>query len=80
MALAFSRTASWAGAWAGLVLRITLATATTVQSTVMEVDSRGMATVKTEGDKGQKVKGEGWKTGARVEYANKEGKTERQAM
>jgi hypothetical protein len=39
-----------------------------------------MATVKTEGDKGHKVKGEGWKTGARVEYANKEGKTERKAM
>ena len=46
----------------------------------MEVDSRGMATVKTEGDKGHKVKGEGWKTGVRVECANKEGKTERKAM
>lgn len=58
MALAFSRTASWAGACAGLILSITLATAATVQSTVMEVDSRGMVTVKTEDDKGHKVKGE----------------------
>jgi hypothetical protein len=46
----------------------------------MEVDSRGKAIVKTEGDKGHKVKGEGWKTSARVEYGNKEGKTERKAM
>jgi hypothetical protein len=80
MALAFSRTASRAGACAGLVLSITLATAATVQSTVTEIDSRGMATVKTEDDKEHKVKGEGWKTGVRVECANPEGKTERKAM
>jgi hypothetical protein len=59
MALAFSRTASWAGACAGLVLSITLATAATVQSTVTEIDSRGIATVNTKDDKEHRVKSEG---------------------
>ena len=59
MALALSRTASWAGAYAGLVLSITLATAATVQSTVTEIDSRGIATVNTKDDKERRVKSEG---------------------
>jgi len=39
-----------------------------------------MVTVKTEADKGHKVKGEGWKTSARVECVNNKDKMERKAM
>lgn len=61
---------------AGLVLSTTLATAAMMKGTVTEVDANGMATVKTEEGKEHKVKGEGWKAGAKGECETKEGKTE----
>ena len=42
--------------------------------------SHGLATVKTEDSKEHKVKGEGWKAGAKVECETKEGKTECKAI
>jgi hypothetical protein len=39
------------------------------------IDDKGMATVKTEDGKEHKVKGKGWKVGAKVECALKEGTT-----
>jgi hypothetical protein len=39
------------------------------------VDDSGMATVKTEDGREHRVKGEGWKAGAKVECETKEGKT-----
>jgi len=39
-----------------------------------------MATVKTEDGKEHKVKGEGWKAGAKVQCETKEGKTECKAI
>jgi len=65
---------------AGIVLSTTLATAAMMTGTVTSVDDKGMATVKTEDGKEHKVKGEGWKTGAKVECEMKEGKTECKAM
>ena len=67
-------------ACAGLVLSTTLATAATMQGTVTAIDANGMATVKTDDGKEHKVKGEGWKVGAKVDCESKEGKTECKAM
>jgi hypothetical protein len=65
---------------AGLVLSTTLATAATMYGTVTAIASDGMATVKTDDGKEYRVKGEGWKVGAKVECEVKEGKTECKAM
>jgi hypothetical protein len=59
---------------AGIVLGTTLATAA-MMGTVESVDEHGMATVKMEDGKEYKVKGEGWKMGAKIECEVKEGKT-----
>ena len=67
-------------ACAGLVLSTTLVTAATVQGTVTAIDDNGMATIKTEDGKEHKVKGEGWKVGAKVDCETKEGKTACKAM
>jgi len=61
---------------AGIVLGTTLATAGMMTGTVTSVDDKGMATVKTDDGKEHKVKGEGWKAGAKVECESKEGKTD----
>ena len=63
-------------ACAGVVLSTTLATAGMMKGTVTAVDSQGMATVMTEDGKEYKVKGEGWKPGAKVDCEAREGKTE----
>jgi len=60
---------------AGIVLGTTLATAAMMTGTVVSMDDKGMATVKTEDGKEHKVKGEGWKVGAKVECETKEGAT-----
>jgi len=60
---------------AGIVLGTTLATAATMNGTVTDVNDKGMATVKTDDGKEHKVKGEGWKVGAKVECETKEGAT-----
>ena len=65
---------------ASLVLGTTLATAAMMTGTVTTIDEKGMATVKMEDDKEHKVKGEGWKVGAKVSCEMKEGKTECKAM
>jgi hypothetical protein len=65
---------------AGLVLSTTLATAATMQGIVTAINADGIATVKTEDGKEHKVKGEGWKVGAKVDCEIKEGKTECKAM
>lgn len=62
------------------MLSTTLATAATMHGTVTSIDDKGMATVKTEDGKEHKVKGEGWKAGAKVECETKEGKTACKAM
>jgi hypothetical protein len=46
-----------------------------MNGTVTDVDEKGMATVKTDDGKQHKVKGEGWKVGAKVECETKEGAT-----
>jgi len=51
-----------------------------MEGTVTNIDSTGMATVKTDDGKEHKVKGEGWKVGAKVECEVKEGKTACKAM
>ncbi|MGE3538803.1 MAG: hypothetical protein AB7N91_15395 [Candidatus Tectimicrobiota bacterium] len=51
-----------------------------MSGTVTNVDGSGMATVKTDDGKEHKVKGEGWKVGAKVECDVKEGKTACKAM
>jgi preprotein translocase subunit YajC len=63
-------------AFAGLLLSTTLATAGGMKGTVTSVDNQGMATVKMEDGKEYRVKGEGWKPGAKVDCEAKEGKTE----
>ncbi len=63
-------------AFAGLLLSATLATAGGMKGTVTAVDSQGMATVKTDDGKEHKVRGEGWKAGAKVDCEAREGKTE----
>jgi preprotein translocase subunit YajC len=63
-------------AFAGLLLSTTLATAGGMKGTVTAVDNQGMATVKTEDGKEYRVRGEGWKPGAKVDCAAREGKTE----
>jgi hypothetical protein len=60
---------------AGVVLGTTLATAGMTMGTVVSTDEKGMATVKTDDGKEHKVKGEGWKVGAKVECETKEGAT-----
>jgi preprotein translocase subunit YajC len=60
---------------ASLVLGTTLVFAGGMKGTVTNVDDKGMATVKTEDGKEHKVKGEGWKVGAKVECEMKEGMT-----
>jgi hypothetical protein len=61
---------------AGLILGVTLATAAPMTGTVTSVDDQGMATVKMDDGKEYRVKGEGWKVGAKVDCEVKEGKTE----
>jgi len=51
-----------------------------MEGTVTNIDSTGMATVKTDDGKEHKVKGEGWKVGAKVACEVKEGKTACKAM
>jgi hypothetical protein len=63
-------------AFAGLLLSTTLAVAGGVKGTVTGVDNQGVATVKTEDGKEYRVRGEGWKPGAKVECEAREGKTE----
>lgn len=63
-------------AFAALLLSTTLATAGGMKGTVTSVDNQGMATVKMEDGKEYRVKGEGWKAGAKVDCEAKEGKTE----
>lgn len=65
---------------AGIMLSTTLATAAMMTGTVTSVDDKGMATVKTDDGKEHKVKGEGWKAGAKVECEMKEGQTKCKAM
>jgi preprotein translocase subunit YajC len=60
---------------ASLVLGVTLAFAGGTKGTVTSIDDKGMATVKTDDGKEHKVKGEGWKVGAKVECDMKEGMT-----
>jgi preprotein translocase subunit YajC len=60
---------------ASLVLGTTLAFAGGTKGTVTSIDDKGMATVKTDDGKEHKVKGEGWKVGAKVECDMKEGMT-----
>jgi preprotein translocase subunit YajC len=60
---------------ASLVLGTTLVFAGGMKGTVTNIDDKGMATVKTEDGKEHKVKGEGWKVGAKVECDMKEGMT-----
>ena len=60
---------------AGLMLGTTLATAEKM-GIVESVDNKGLATVKTEDNKEHKIKGEGWKVGAKIACEVKEGKTE----
>jgi preprotein translocase subunit YajC len=60
---------------ASLVLGTTLVFAGGMKGTVTSIDDKGMATVKTEDGKEHKVKGEGWKVGAKVECDMKEGMT-----
>ena len=67
-------------ACAGLMLGTTLATAAMMTGTVTSIDDKGMATVQTNDGKEHKVKGEGWKVGAKVECEAKEGKTACKAM
>lgn len=61
---------------AGIVLSTTLATAAMMNGTVTDIDDKGMATVKTEDGQQHKVKGEGWKVGAKVQCDIKDGKTD----
>jgi len=63
-------------AFAGLLLSTTLATAGDTKGIVTAVDNQGMATVKMEDGKEYRVRGEGWKPGAKVDCEAKEGKTE----
>lgn len=63
-------------AFAGLLLSTTLAVAGGMKGTVTSVDNQGMATVKMDDGKEYKVKGEGWKPGAKVECEAREGKTD----
>lgn len=63
-------------AFAGLLLSTTLATAGGMKGTVTAVDDQGVATVKMENGNEYKVKGEGWKPGAKVDCDAREGKTE----
>ena len=63
-------------AFAGLLLITTLATAGGMKGTVTAVDNQGMATVKMEDGKEYRIRGEGWKPGAKVDCEAKEGKTE----
>jgi len=51
-----------------------------MKGTVTAIDDKGIATVKTEDGKEHKVKGEGWKVGAKVECALKEGTTSCKAV
>jgi len=67
-------------ACASVVLGTTLATAAMMTGTVTDIDDKGMATVQTTDGKEHKVKGEGWKVGAKVECETKEGKTACKAM
>ena len=60
---------------ASLLLGTTLVFAGGMKGTVTSIDDKGMATVKTEDGKEHKVKGEGWKVGAKVECDMKEGMT-----
>jgi preprotein translocase subunit YajC len=60
---------------ASLILGTTLVFAGGMKGTVTNIDDKGMATVKTEDGKEHKVKGEGWKVGAKVECEQKEGMT-----
>ena len=57
-----------------------MAMAAMTTGTVTSIDEQGTATVKTEDGKEYKVKGEGWKVGAKVECETKEGKAECKAM
>jgi preprotein translocase subunit YajC len=63
-------------AFAGLLLITTLATAGGMKGTVTAVDDQGIATVKMADGTEYRVKGEGWKPGAKVDCDAKEGKTE----
>ena len=63
-------------AFAGLLLITTLATAGGMKGTVTAVDNQGIATVKMADGTEYRVKGEGWKPGAKVDCDAKEGKTE----
>jgi hypothetical protein len=63
-------------AFAGLLLSATLATAGGIKGTVTAVDNQGVATVKMEDGKEYRVRGEGWKPGAKVECEAREGRTE----
>ena len=60
---------------ASLVLGATLTFAGDMKGTVTQIDDKGMATVKTDDGKEHKVKGEGWKVGAKVDCQTKEGTT-----
>jgi hypothetical protein len=60
---------------AGLALGATLTFAGDMKGTVTQIDDKGMATVKTDDGKEHKVKGEGWKVGAKVDCQAKEGTT-----
>jgi hypothetical protein len=67
---------TFALACAGFMLSATLATAGGMKmGTVTSVDDRGMATVRMDDGKEHKVKGEGWKVGAKVECETREGQT-----
>jgi len=46
-----------------------------MKGTVTQIDDKGMATVKMDDGKETKVKGEGWKVGAKVDCQTKEGTT-----
>jgi hypothetical protein len=63
-------------ACAGLVLSTDPATGSVMRATVTAADEAGMATVKTEDGKESKVKGEGWKAGAKVDSKTRQGKPE----
>ena len=65
-------------AW--ILLHPELRTGAIMNGTVTQIDDKGMATVQTEDGKEHKVKGEGWKVGAKVECETKEGTTMCKAM
>jgi hypothetical protein len=71
MALALLRAAHWARVWHTRRRRSLRGSS---------LASSGIATVKTEDGKEHKVKGEGWKVGAKVDCEIKEGKTACKAM